>query len=95
MNNLAVRITLNSTFQHKYAIECNLHNINSSKNVFYSLTCYYIKINEFTEKDKTYEILFTAVKCDELCSQIVEMRHYFNDSTLKIEYRKFLAINNY
>lgn len=93
MGNLAVRNASNSTFQHKSAVESDLHSISPSKNVLYSLTCYHSRANNFTGKDETYEILFTAVRCSELSSQTVELRHYPNGPTLNVECCKFLATN--
>lgn len=87
MNNV-----LNSIFQHKSAaFESDLHSISRSKNVFNSSTWYHSKANTSTGKDKTYEILFTAVPWSESSSQIIELRHYPNGPTLNVECCKFIA----
>ena len=93
MGNLAVRNAGFSTFQHKSAVESDLHSISPSKNVLYSLTCYHSRANDSTGKDEVYEILFTAVQWSGSSSQTVKLRHYPNGPILNVECCKFLATN--
>ncbi len=94
MGNLAVQTASNSTFQHISAVESDLHSTSPLRNVLYSLTCYHSRANNFTGKDETYKDRFTAVHwCSGLSPQTVELRHYLNGPTLKVECCKFLVTN--
>ena len=92
MHNLAVHSVSQSIFQPKSAaLENDLPSISPSKNVIYPRTCYHGRVNNSVGEDKTYEMLFTTVPWSEPSSQTVQLRHYPNGPTLKVECCKFLA----
>lgn len=88
------RLTINSSFQFKYAVESNLFSMCSSINVFYSTVA--ILVNSwFAGKNETYELLFIVVRSIEPGPSIrIGLQHYPDRSTVHVECHRFISTHH-